>query len=147
MMVREYPGLLLDPEDLEKYGNYAVVIHHGYAQIQYKGKVRTLHSLICDVPEGLMVDHRDTNRLNCKRDNLRPATRSQNMQNTTGRSKSGYKGVYKRKNGSYQAQILANGLQITLGSFATDVAAAQAYNEAAIKYFGEFANLNEIPNG
>lgn len=146
-MVREYPGLLLDPEDLEKYGNYGVVIHHGYAQIQYDGKTRTLHSLICEVPEGRMVDHRNTNRLDCTRKNLRPATRSQNMQNGTGRSKSGYKGVYKRKNGTYQAQILANGLAITLGSFSTDVEAARAYNTAAVKYFGEFAKLNEIPNG
>lgn len=41
------------------------------------------------------------------------------------------------------AQIKCNYKSIHLGRFNNKVDAAKAYNEAAIKYFGEFARLNE----
>ena len=36
------------------------------------------------------------------------------------------------------------GDKIYLGHFATPLEAARAYNEAALKHFGEFAFLNEV---
>lgn len=35
--------------------------------------------------------------------------------------------------------------EIFLGYFDNPIDAARAYNAAALKYFGEFAHLNEIP--
>jgi hypothetical protein len=56
-----------------------------------------------------------------------------------------YKGVhYIKKKKMYRARIGINYKQISLGCFATELEAAKAYNEAATKYFGAFAQLNDI---
>ncbi len=48
------------------------------------------------------------------------------------------------KNKSYIAQIKTNGSEIFIGAFKTPEEAAQAYNNAALKYHGEYAWLNRI---
>jgi hypothetical protein len=112
-----------------------------------------LHRLIWiyhhgEIPEGIEIDHRKT-KSNLI-DNLRLATRSQNAMNrakTSGTSK--YKGVHlKSRNNRWIAQINKPGTKARteLGAFKTENEAAICYNEAAIKYFGEFACLNEIEN-
>ena len=58
------------------------------------------------------------------------------------RNTSGYKGVsYDKSKGKWMASVRG----IFLGRFATKDAAARAYNEGAIKYFGENAYLNKVP--
>lgn len=104
-----------------------------------------LHQLILGTR---WVDHIDGDRLNNRRSNLRPCTNQQNQFNSKpqmGRL-SKYKGVsiVRGKNKPYTAGIQINMKRIHLGSFYTEENAAKAYNEAAIKYFGEFARLNEI---
>ena len=48
-----------------------------------------------------------------------------------------------RKSGvRYMAQIRVNYKAIYLGYYSSAVEAAKAYNKAAIKYHGDFANLN-----
>jgi hypothetical protein len=78
--------------------------------------------------------------------NLRICTRQENNWNTRTFKKKGYKGVVYIKNrpACWKARITFNNKQIILGIFKDPEAAAKAYNEAAIKYFGEFACLNEI---
>lgn len=46
------------------------------------------------------------------------------------------------KGGRYRAQIYLDYKQIWLGEFSSKEAAARAYDEAAIKFHGEFARLN-----
>ena len=63
--------------------------------------------------------------------------------------KTGFFGVVLAKdrvNKPFKVQIKANGTQIFIGTFKTAIDAARAYNNAAIKYFGESAHLNKIPN-
>jgi hypothetical protein len=57
---------------------------------------------------------------------------------------SGFKGITWSK-GAYHARICVEGKRINLGRFCDAVDAATAYDNAAIKYFGEFARLNFKP--
>ena len=107
----------------------------------------SMHRMItCSLP-GVLIDHKDRNGLNNTRANLRIATVSQNGINSKIRSDNttGYKGVKKNKYG-YVAQITVRGKDVSIGSYDTDVEAATAYNAEAIKYFGEFAMLNSVPD-
>jgi group I intron endonuclease len=63
---------------------------------------------------------------------------------TNKNAKNKYVGVRKRKGKTYSARIHYNGEEIYLGSFKTEENAAKAYNEAALKYYGEDAKLNII---
>lgn len=115
-----------------------------YARANIKAKKIRLHRLILNDPQGFQIDHINGDTLDNRRCNLRIATHSQNNQNrrkTKGRSK--YKGVYFYKPYSnWRAQIQIDGVMKFIGYYPCEESAAKAYNEAALKYFGEFARLN-----
>jgi hypothetical protein len=106
-----------------------------------------LHSAIMKPPKGMVVDHADHDTLNNQRNNLRICTNSQNNMNklpTSGHT-SKYKGVWWHKfHKKWRARIGINSKKIELGLFRKELDAAEAYNSAAIKLFGEFAYLNKI---
>jgi hypothetical protein len=88
------------------------------------------------------IDHKDGNSLNNKIENLREATQSQNVHNSQKRSSntSGFKGVIWLKNRcKWRAQITVNGKNKNLGQFQDINDAAIAYEQATVKFFGEFA--------
>jgi hypothetical protein len=122
-----------------------------YAKGRIKGKDKRLHRVIAERMVGRPlspfeeVDHANMDTLDNRRCNLRIASKSQNLANRLGRSSSGYKGVYRQsKTRMWRAEIRVNKKLISLGYFYDIKDAALAYNEAAIKYFGGFSNLNEI---
>lgn len=102
-----------------------------------------MHTLIVGVET---VDHEDRDSLNNRRKNLRPSTKQQNEWNKDVRADSatGLKGVARERRKFY-AYIRVNGKKRRLGLFNTALEAARVYNEAAKKYHGEFAVLNELP--
>jgi hypothetical protein len=112
-----------------------------YATTTVDGKPVMMHRMIMKPAEGFTVDHIDGNTLNNTRSNLRVCLQSENAKNR--RSRIGRrlpKGVYLHpKSGRYRAQIMVNGKRIDLGYHPTIEAAAAAYREAALKYYGEFA--------
>jgi hypothetical protein len=99
-----------------------------------------MHALIA----GPGCDHRDGDGLNNQRHNLRPATGSQNLANTSSRGGSSrFKGVCQPAgSSSWLARITVNYRSRHLGSFPTEEAAARAYDAAARAAWGEFARLN-----
>jgi hypothetical protein len=106
-----------------------------------------MHHLISPVDGKNQVDHRNTNKLDNQKDNLRVCSNSENCKNTSKpkNNTSGFKGVYwKKQIKRWCAQIGVEYKNIYIGSFATAIEAAKAYNEAAVKHFGEFAKLNQI---
>ena len=118
----------------------------GYARRKFYGRTVYMHQLVAK-RSGLIVkndvDHCDGNGLDNRRENLRPATRSQNNANQclSRRNKSGYKGVYWSSAAQKWAAQLARKY---LGLFEDPCEAARAYNEAATAQFGEFAKLNSV---
>ncbi len=127
-------------------GKYAVAsIKTGY----YKYKLVRLHRIVLGMShEDLrVVDHMNGDKLDNRRSNLRICTSSQNARNRKihSNNKSGYKGVSLHKaSGLYTVKIRVEGKTINVGYFKNDIIAANAYNDAALKYHGEFARLNKI---
>lgn len=106
-----------------------------------------LHRFLLNPDETKVIDHINHNTLDNRISNLRICTHSENNRNTTSRTNtsSKYLGVHlNKKSNMFSAKIRDNGIRTWLGSFKTEIEAAQAYNEAALKYHGEFANLNKI---
>ena len=106
---------------------------------------RTLmhHHLILPT-DGYVVDHINGDGLDNRRANLRLATVAQNAWNSKKRNpRSGYKGVwYAKDKHLWRAAIVCNRKRIHLGYFKSKTAAARAYDSAARKLHGKFANLN-----
>jgi hypothetical protein len=89
------------------------------------------------------IDHINGNTKDNRIDNLREATRSQNLGNRkiNKNNKTGLKGVYLDYRGKYRAQITAGGNSKTkyIGSFTTAQEAHTAYMAEAVRHFGPFA--------
>jgi AP2 domain/HNH endonuclease len=105
-----------------------------------------MHREVCKVPDDMLVDHINHNGLDNRKANLRPATFAQNVRHRkkrSGNSRSRYKGIWWDKSWKkWCAEISVNRTKIRLGSYDDEIEAAKAYDRAAIKYHGEFANLN-----
>lgn len=85
------------------------------------------------------VDHIDGDGSNNQWDNLRSATRSQNLFNRRAQANntSGFKGVHRFRN-KWHAQIRANGKRYHLGFFVLKEDAAAAYAKAAARLHADF---------
>jgi len=107
-------------------------------------KTESMHREIMKPASGRVIDHRNGDGLDNRRDNLRPATHSQNCFNrrkTKSKTSSRFVGVHFHEN-RWRAYIKYSGKRIWLGRFINEIDAARAYDRAAIKYHGEFARLN-----
>lgn len=105
-------------------------------------KTISMHGLIIGSKKGQNVDHADGNGLNNTKGNLRICTKSQNAMNAGHKgNKFGFKGVAKNKK-KFMAHIMVNRKYIHGGTHTAVEDAARAYDKLAIKYFGEFAQLN-----
>jgi hypothetical protein len=125
---------------------------HAQRSVNVGGRVRTIymHREIVGAPASHQVDHKDRNKLNNRRRNLRLATNGQNQRNREKQAAAAscYKGVgYKlgKNTKPWYARLSVDKTRIHLGYFADEVTAAAAYNAAAAARFGEFARLNRIP--
>jgi hypothetical protein len=105
------------------------------------------HKLVLGFPK-TQIDHRNGNGLDNRKANLRPATGSQNCSNRGKRNEvctSKYKGVcLKQGKSTWDVRWVAQINGQYLGSFTTEIAAAQAYNAAALTLHGDFAVFNHI---
>lgn len=106
-----------------------------------------LHCYIMDVPSGLLVDHIGgiESRSDCRRGNLRIATRAQNNMNQKPyrNNTSGVTGVnYHKATKKWVARIEVEGKRIGLGLFENKDDAIEARLKAEDEYFGEWSYNN-----
>lgn len=140
--------ILLDPEDEHLRASLYNRSEH-YVGMWHEGKETYLQRVLLKVPEGMFVDHINGNKRDYRKSNLRIVTKSQNNCNVVVRKDSvtGYKGVYwNSAKQRYQSSIQIAGKRRYLGTFSQLRSAVLAYNEAARKYHGEFAFVNEVPS-
>lgn len=111
-----------------------------------------LSRFIMDAPVGVIVDHIDRNVLDCRKENLRNVTRQQNAQNSIARRGgiSRYKGVSPCRLRAFpevhwQAAIALDGTRRLIGYFCLEQDAAEAWDETARLYHGEYGRYN-FPN-
>lgn len=140
---------IIDREDFDKikHRNWHLSKDHhgqddtgaaGYARAQQNGKSLKMHRVIMNCPDGMEIDHKDHNRLNNRKNNLRICTSQDNAHNRRKFKSSQYKGVTFNKHfGYYRAHI-----SISIGTYLTAEEAAHAYDKKAKELFGEFAYLN-----
>jgi len=146
--VRDYA--IIDTEDYEKVNDIKWAMDgHGYATHSRRNGVSIrLHRIVLGLTSNDMnPDHIFGNLLDNRKSQLRVCTHQQNISNSKRpkNNTSGYKGVtWDKSKNKWQAQIKYNYETIHLGRFNGITAAAEAYNAASTKFFGEFARLNHI---
>lgn len=140
----------VDDEDFEYLNKFIWHNANGYAiRNAYLGGGRAyakrrniiMSRLITNAPIGMEVDHKNHDTLDNQKSNLRVCTQSQNRRNAKVKKNSttGLKGVSPYTRGGYRARIIVDGKRKELGVFKTPELAHAAYNQAALKHFGEFA--------
>lgn len=123
--------ILFDVEDFDLVSKSTLSVNgQGYANGHLDGKMKNIHRLIMNAPKGLQIDHKNGNRLDNRKSNLRLATDEVNQHNQT--KAKGY--TWLKINKRWQAQIKANNKRIYLGSYNTEAEARAAYLEAKKKY-------------
>jgi len=144
-------GLQYDPEDeVRLLDHFWVVTYSGkdrfpvlYTTVDTK--LVYMHRYLLGVTDSkVFVDHKDGDRFNNKRSNLRLCNNQQNCTNQKPRFGLKYKGVSKLPSGMYRARVAVEGKHVHIGVYATEDLAALAYNDAALWYHGEFARLNTV---
>lgn len=120
----------------------------GYLHFGFRQKYLMAHRVAFALHHGRWpekhIDHINRDKSDNRISNLREATRKENLRNTEPRknTKSGYKGVRKDSPRAWKALITVNSERVCVGQYKTGIEAALAYDEAARKYYGEFACTN-----
>jgi hypothetical protein len=124
-------------------------IADGYILIGIKGRMVRAHRIVYEmhhgpIPAKMDIDHINGIRSDNRIDNLRIATRSQNLANMQmhPRNTSGAKGVYWHKRAKkWLAQIKSNKKHYYIGLFDTLDSASSAYEKIAVELNKDFANI------
>lgn len=97
--------------------------------------------------DGMEIDHRNGNRDDCRKVNLRVVTHSQNMKNLCDEPRGNrlHKGVHQTKSNKWRAKIQCDNTVYTLGTFDDFQDACTARDAAEVKLFGEFSRLMAPP--
>lgn len=131
---------------LDKKGNNP--LH--YAKASIDGKRVFLHRLVLNAKKGQMIDHKNNNGLDCRKDNLRLCTNRQNIANSRpqkNKTSSKYKGVTfcttEKRIKRWKVYCEYDKKPIYVGRFHTEKEAVESYNKKAKELWGDFAYQNK----
>lgn len=136
---------LVDDELYDQLNIYTWTFDGLYAVTTSNGMRFRMHEIILGRDSSKEIDHKDQNKLNNQKVNLRHATRSQSNANKQKQSNntSGLKGVsFVKHTGRWLAYISKDGKRYSLGQFDSKEMAALVYDQKAKELFGEFAHTN-----
>ena len=151
---------ILDQEDFYRLRNFKWVVYGSGKSGENLYAVRfkmvspkktmfvSMHREIMNQKDDRLVDHKNCNSLDNRKSNLRFATRAENIQNRRKKKNttSRFVGVnFSKPESKWRSRITYQGKRIQLGRFDSEIEAARVYDEAAKKYYGEFARLNFPP--
>lgn len=135
----------VDEEDFESLSKHRWSIHKGWGDTFYairynKGKRTLMHTQIMGHEKGKVIDHKNRDGLDNRKENMRFATRGQNRANAvvSVNSRSGIKGVIARF-GKWVASAQYSGKMYHLGVFNESESAKKAYDNFMNEKFGQFA--------
>jgi hypothetical protein len=90
-----------------------------------------------------LVGAKNSDKLDCRLENLAYRSRSVASRQRKTSSKTGYTGVYKEHN-RYRAVISVHGKSVHIGMFDTPEEAAAAYNKLSKEVYGEEGKINRV---
>lgn len=126
-----------------KTGAVSKMFKDGDNRRQGRRSLKIMHRIIMNAPKGVEVDHKNRNKLDNRRSNLRLTTRSQNGMNTKhlSHNKSGVKGVFFER-GKWRVHIKVKGQKRHYSSYNSFEEAVEARRKLALEMHGEFAYEN-----
>ncbi len=137
---------IIDDDDVQRITEYPWSLHkYGYACTNIDGKQVPMHRFVTDAPPRQYVDHKNMNKLDNRKENLRFCTFNQNLSNTKPRFDRKYKGVYEEKHKKlrrFHAYARVDNKVYSFGRYLTAEEAALAYDKNMRVLRGEFAYLN-----
>jgi len=140
--------IIVDDDDFDIASSHRWYINgSGYASSTFNNESVMMHRYIIGANKGEEVDHINNNKLDNRSTNLRLCSHTQNLarRKIQPHNTSGFIGVcYDKINNKYRSYLQINGRHKSLGRFNTASEAAKVRDMAAIKYFGEYAQLNFV---
>jgi len=137
---------LINPDDYDLVSQYSWHQNKkGYANTSINNKTFGMHRLLMGSPKGLVIDHINHIKLDNRRENLRILTNERNSKHQ--KKKKGsitkYKGVtYDKKRNKYSVFIRHDDQRKYIGSFDTELEAAEYYDLFIIHHKMDEINLN-----
>lgn len=93
--------------------------------------------------EGYVIDHKDGNRLNNSRENLRHVSQAENNQNRRPLARKQYKCItWEPETGKFRVRITAFGIKISAGRFLDEIEAVAVSNIYLAEFHRDMAVLN-----
>lgn len=145
--------ILVDDEDFEFLSLFVWKVMlkvKTYSDVQstHFGKIVRMSRMVMKAQPGQIVDHKNGNTFDNRKENLRFCNSKENSRNIgkrKGNYTSKYKGVYWNKRSKKWCTKISTDYGIKfLGYFKIEKDAVRAYNKAAAIYHKEFANVSVI---
>lgn len=135
---------IIDLEDFDRVKNHKWYLSNlGYVRTKTKIDVALHHFVLNVVPKkGKYIDHKNMNKLDNRKNNLRFCTKGENSANSKLRidNKTGFKGIFEYKPNKWEARIGKK----HIGVFSSPREAAIMYDKKLVEKYGEFARTNQM---